>query len=78
VDSKKISVKEITHGNNITAFNVARTPKRTTFDVQIKDKRMHFILHSSHNIAQLLPGIYLADYLGMNEKEIKKILASLK
>lgn len=63
---------------HIVAYNVAKTPKRTSFDVSIGEKKLHLILHAPHPIERILPAIYLAQHLGMNQKEIKNAIASLK
>ncbi len=68
-----------THGAfDISVRNIVQKAKRTSFDVQLNGKTMHLILHSQHPIEHLLPGIYIADYLGMKEREIKRAVASLR
>jgi hypothetical protein len=63
---------------DISVQNVVQKAKKTSFDVQLKGKIMHFVLNSHHPIEHLLPGIYIADYLGMKEREIKRAVAALK
>lgn len=49
------------------------------FDVHIGEKTMYLEapLLGAHTIENILPGIYVADYLGMKEDEIKKAVSAL-
>lgn len=62
----------------IMASNILHKGKRLSFDIQINDTYMHFTLNTHQTLESLLPAIYLANYLGMSELEIKKALAGLK
>ena len=50
-----------------------------SFTVHIKDKtmRLEVPLLGAHSIENILPGIYIADHLGMGEDEIKKAVSVL-
>ena len=52
--------------------------KKTSVDVYLKNKFFHFNLTSPAHIEHILPAIFLANYFGMSEREIKRAIASLK
>lgn len=60
-----------------TALNVVQKGKKTTFDAKLKTGTIHLVVSSSHTIEYLLPAIFIAHHLGMNNTEIKKAIASL-
>jgi UDP-N-acetylmuramoyl-tripeptide--D-alanyl-D-alanine ligase len=64
---------------DISAYHVKVEKTAVEFDVQIRNRRIHFTapVLGAHNIENILPAIYIADYLGMTEKEIKSAVASL-
>ncbi len=62
----------------IVADHIVRKTKRTIFSTRLKNKKVDFILNTSHHIDQLLPAIYLASFLGMSEQEIRREVALLK
>jgi len=63
--------------NEIVACNMVKKQDKCSFDLFMRGKSMHLIVHGQHHIEQLLPGIYLADFLGMSPAEIKRAVASL-
>lgn len=62
----------------IVASHIVRKTKRTQFSVRLKNKKVDFIVPSSHHIDQLLPAIYLASSLGVSEQEMRREVALLK
>lgn len=64
----------------ITASNLKILKNSVEFDLQLKNKNIHLKapLIGAHNVENILPGIYLAGYLGMNDREIKKAVSSLR
>lgn len=64
---------------NIYACNEKITKDSISFDAIFGEKRIRIVapLLGIHNIENLLPVIYLADYLGIKESEIKKIAFTL-
>lgn len=64
---------------DMTATNIKVEKNHIAFSVRLQSKTVQFIspLIGAHTIENILPGIYLADYLGMQEKEIQKAVASL-
>ena len=73
-----VSNKEQSPEGSFIASHLIRTPKRISFDVRLNDKLIHLIVPASTNIEHLLPALYIANSLGMNEREIKKAVAALK
>ncbi|MBI5122957.1 hypothetical protein HZA75_03815, partial [Candidatus Roizmanbacteria bacterium] len=65
------SVKEI------AAFAVFHKQKYTSFTVRLNNKEIHLNLPSNH-LDHLLPALYLANYLGMTEREIKRVWCKTK
>ena len=66
--------------SGIFAFNVVVGKKHLDFDVVLRKKIISGLrapLIGEHNIEDILPGIYIADYLGMTSSEIKKSVLSL-
>ena len=61
----------------IAAFAVSHKHKKTVFTVRLNNKDLSLTLPSNH-IDQLLPALYLANNLGMTEREIKRAVALLK
>lgn len=67
-------------GNNnqeISAFNIVIGKNFIQFDVKINSliiSKLKAPLLGKHNIEDILPGIYIANYLGMKDKEIRKAL----
>ncbi len=64
---------------DIYAFTIVQKKTTINFDVKLNNKISHFStsLLGIHNIENILPGIYLANYLGMKDTEIKKAVAGL-
>jgi len=78
--TKKIAQKIITDKKaHIVAFNIIPYKEYIAFDVAIKKKVLHMktSLIGEHTVENILPGIYLANYLGMNDKEIKHAVAHI-
>lgn len=73
------SIKKINAKDTILATNIVVKKKEIDFDVSINDKTIHLTAPfvGAQNIENVLPGIYIADHLGMKEEEIKKAVASL-
>lgn len=71
--AKKIAI-------DIVASNVQVVKESISFTVSLQNKTMQCKapLIGAHNVENILPGIYLADNLGMSEKEIKEAVASLR
>lgn len=67
------------HVFDILATQISVKKESVSFVVVLKKKKMYFTasLIGKHAIENLLPGIYLAHYLGMSGPEIKKAVASL-
>lgn len=66
---------------SISAFNVVIGKKHLDFDVMLGKKIISDFrtpLIGEHNIEDILPGIYIADYLGMKNNEIRKAVLSLR
>lgn len=63
----------------IFAANLIVKKNLITFDVWLKNKKIQFktSLVGGQNVENILPGIYIADYLGMTEQEIKKAVSLL-
>ncbi|MDO8658602.1 MAG: UDP-N-acetylmuramoyl-tripeptide--D-alanyl-D-alanine ligase [Candidatus Levybacteria bacterium] len=72
-------IEEKGNDSHIFAYNIKTEKDSINFDVSFKDKMFHMEspLIGAHNIENILPGIYIADYLGMSLDEIKKSVASL-
>lgn len=65
--------------NSIYAYNISVKKTHITFDVMLKNKTIHFktYLIGGQTIENVLPAIYIAHYLGMNENQIKKAVVLL-
>ncbi len=63
----------------ISATNIRVDREHVTFTVKMKKQSslLRAPLLGSYNIANLLPAIYLADYCGMTQSEIKRAVARL-
>lgn len=63
----------------IYAFNVKTYKEQIAFDVFLKGQKLRFEapLVGIQNIENILPGIFIADYLGMSKAQIKKAVAML-
>lgn len=63
----------------IYAFNTKAYKEQIAFDVFLKGQKLHFEapLVGIQNIENILPGIFIADYLGMSKAQIKKAGAML-
>lgn len=87
--SVKPKIKKVLYGtlqgenskikNDISAKNIIVHKDFISFDVVIGDKTMRLTtpLIGGHNVENILPGIYLANYLGMKENTIKNTVAHL-
>lgn len=64
--------------NQIVAYNIEKKKQKTSFDVLINQEQLHFQIQSHHHLEKILPALYIAHYLGMTEKEIKRALFLLK
>ncbi|MBI2033124.1 MAG: hypothetical protein HYT10_01520 [Candidatus Levybacteria bacterium] len=83
----KILYKVLSHADKIAnrkeadiiATNVVVLKTEIFFDVYLKNKKLSLKapLLGAQNIENLLPAIYIADYLGMSPAEIKKAVASV-
>lgn len=64
---------------SVVAFNVVSSKTSVSFHVFLRNRLMHVTapLLGGHVVENLLPAIYLADYFGMDEKEIKKAVSTL-
>lgn len=64
---------------DIYAYNITVKKTFITFDVVLKNKTIHFKTHliGGQNVENILPAIYTAHYLGMNEAQIKKAVLGL-
>lgn len=65
----------------IAAFNILVEKQSLTFDVFLKGKIISNLkapLIGKHNIEDILPGIYLANDLGIKEEEIREAVSFLK
>lgn len=67
-------------GTGITATDVKVGKRSVQFAVLLNDKKMRFEapLLGAHAIENILPGIYLADRLGMSEREVRNAVLSLR
>ena|SRR5581483_5235874 len=82
---KKTNKKKVLYGREnrlsagIKALNVRMLKKSLTFDVLINDRKLSFktSLIGYQNIENILPGIFIADKLGMKPEAIKKAVSSL-
>jgi len=65
---------------DITAEDIKVEKDQVKFTVHVANKTIQCMspLVGAHMIENVLPGIYIADYLGMSVKEIQEALASLK
>lgn len=74
------SQKKKDHAADIIAQDIKVEKNQVKFTASIGNKTMHLTspLIGIHMIENVLPGIYIADYLGMRVKEIQEALASLK
>lgn len=71
--------KDVTQQENeIVARKIVRRRKNISFDVLLQEKFVHFVLHHTHHLEQLLPALYIASYLGMSTREIKQAVSELK
>lgn len=63
----------------IYVFNAKTYKEKIAFDVFLKGKKLHFEapLVGIQNIENILPGIFIADYLGMSNAQIEKAVAEL-
>jgi UDP-N-acetylmuramoyl-tripeptide--D-alanyl-D-alanine ligase len=66
-------------GNGIYATNIKADKTSVTFKIHIKNESyaLKAPLLGEHNIVNLLPAIYIADYFGMTQKEIRQRIAHL-
>lgn len=66
--------------DGITAYDVTVKPKDVQFSVSLRGKAINLSapLLGSHNVENILPGIFIADYLGMSAAQIEDSVASLK
>ncbi len=82
------TIKDLTHvlrsakgyiNASILAYNVHVDKTSISFQVFLKGKVIHVTapLLGAHNVENLLPAIYLANHLGMTDKEIKKAVSLL-
>jgi len=69
----------ITVKGDLHAFNIQTKKFEVTFDVSLKSKKIHFQapLIGAHTVENVLPAIYIADYLKIPEKTIKDAVANL-
>lgn len=65
-------------GNEIVASDIVHKQKRTTLNITLNNNVFNLNLNNSVHLDQLLPAIYLASYLGMPVKEIKRNVEILK
>ena len=63
---------------DIVAFNVVHKGRSLSFDLILKKKTFHLVTHVKNHVEYLLPAIWIADYLGMSESEIKKAVSALR
>lgn len=78
---KALYQSKVSKGNktDIFAFNINVKKTSVSFDTLLKNKVFHLNapLIGKQNVENILPGIFIADYLGMTDKEIKKAVSSL-
>lgn len=65
--------------SSIYAYNIVTKKTSVLFDVTLKNKsiRLSAPLIGKHNIEDILPAVYLANYLGMKDEEVKKAVNNL-
>lgn len=79
----RIMIKKATYAINneatIRAKNVTVDENKIEFEVNLKGKNFSFSanLLGKHNVSNILPAIYVAEYLGMEIKEIQKAVSQL-
>lgn len=63
----------------VYAFNIKVYKEKITFNVHLKGQKLHFEapLVGIQNIENILPAIFIADYLGMSKTQIKKAVSAL-
>lgn len=78
-DSSKPSVGTRSKQGDIVAFNVTTSQDSTHFDVQLGKKILNLKtnLIGEHMVENILPAVYIANYLGMDDKEIKAAVSKL-
>jgi len=76
---KEKNAEKIKSKADIVAFNTKVEKTSVSFQVLLKDKVISFNapFMGEHNVENVLPAIYIADYLGMNEEEIKHAVSRL-
>lgn len=64
---------------DITAYNILTKKNSIEFDVYLKGKTLHFKapLIGAHNTENILPAIYIANYLGMTDSDIISAVSNL-
>lgn len=64
---------------DICAYNINVSRNSVSFDVIFKNRTQRFVsqLLGEHNVEDILPAIYIANYLGMTVGEIKKAVSML-
>lgn len=68
----------ITSESEIVAYDLVHKQKKTTLKIKVKDIVLSLAINNSVHIDQLLPAVYLASYLGLSAKEIKRYVETLK
>ncbi len=77
--AKKTVLTNVGKLGDIVAYNISGQEDGTHFDVQLRKKILHLktSLIGLHMVENILPAIYLADYLGMSDMEIKTAVSKL-
>ena len=76
---KILYVCDMSIKSDIKARSVVVEETRISFDVYLKRRKLHMEapLLGGHNIENILPGIYIADFLGVSAERIKKAVGRL-
>lgn len=64
--------------NEIVAYNIHKKQQKILFDIVLNGQQSHLKINDHYHVEQLLPAIYIANYLGITEREIGRALLVLK
>lgn len=73
------SLSKITDEKEVVAYGIVTEKNAVSFSVVLgkKSLRLTAPLVGTHNVENILPGVFLAHHLGMNDAEIKKAISVL-
>jgi len=87
---KKTRIQKVLYAKSKLIDHSSVTPEISATDISVKKSSISFTIHlkkkkfsvtapllGSHNIVNLLPAIYIADYFGITQSEIKRIILHL-